>query len=273
MNPFQRQEQKKTYSRRSQSSWREQWEHEASLTRLTAWISVCEASIAKLEQTVARLKQAVVRGDPVFGSNLGDATRELEDEKLRLATLKEETGRLKARINGLTRPTHSQADERRRQQIQLGRLAAIRQEKDRAMAHHIDAILRLLPEREELTAKMRAAAAAVDLKGGADFLDEARFARLAEALPSDLLPKSAAWSAWFAGQERGKKPYIVSARTLTLEETLAECHCYQRGDTVYLTEEQATDLLASHSVESPDGPEADRQEKKPGLAVVRGEVA
>jgi hypothetical protein len=33
MNPFERLERTKLYSRRSQSSWREQWAHEASLKR------------------------------------------------------------------------------------------------------------------------------------------------------------------------------------------------------------------------------------------------
>jgi predicted transcriptional regulator len=273
MNPFQRLEQKKTYSRRSQSSWREQWRLEADLKRCAAMISISEGNVAKLEDTVKRLTEAMLKGQPVFPGNLGDASRELDDEKRRLAEFRKHTARLQARIKELMRPTRSQADERRRQQIQLGKLAAIRLEKDRAIARNIDALLRLLPEREELTAKMRAAASAIDLKGGPDFLDEARFVSLRDALPSDLLAESAARSAWLAGQERGKKPYTVSESTLTLEETLADCHCYRRGDTVHLTEEQATHLLASHSVESPDGPESDRQEKKPGLAVVRGEVA
>jgi len=251
---------KQVYSQRSQFSWREQWRLEEDLSRCAGWIVVCEGNVARLKETVARLTDSMVKGAPVFPANLGDVAREMEDEQRKLKVLKAHTAEVRSQIKSLTQPSRSQAAARRKQQIALGSLASKRLEADRTMDLMIDNLRRLLEVRKGLSAKMHAAAAAIDLKGASDFLDESRFDRLLDALPSDMAATSERWAERFAGVQRGKKRYIVLSARLTLEENLADARCYVRGDSVKLCEEEAAELLAKGAVDYPEG-EAPEQEE------------
>lgn len=258
MDPFKQLERKKAYSARRQASWEKQWELEHDLYMCTSWLVIAEKNVKELKEAVARIEKDMVERGNVSPEHLGDYARKLEDEERRLKALKLRKAQLECQIKNLKHPAPELAAERLKRQIALGKLASERLEWDRQISRQINRLLQMLKAREKLTAKMQAEAEAIDLRGVRGFLDEERFARLMEALPNDLGDASEAWAAWFTGSETGKKSYRV-LRRLTLPETLANCHCYEPGDTVRLDAEQASKLLADGSVAAEEDSEMEPQ--------------
>lgn len=251
MDPFKQLERKKAYSARSQASWDKQRELEHDLHMCMAWLMVAEKNVKELKEAVARIEKDMVERGDVSPEHLGDCTRKLEDEQRRFKGLKLRRDQLESQIKNLKHPAPEIAAERLKHQTALGRLASERLEWDRQISRYINRLLQMLKVREKLTAKMQAEAEAIDLRGARGLLDEERFTKLMEALPDDLVDASEAWAARFTDSETGKKSYRV-LRSLTLPETLANCHCYEPGDTVRLDVEQASRLLADGSVSDPD---------------------
>ncbi|MGH9345512.1 MAG: hypothetical protein ACRD19_17330 [Terriglobia bacterium] len=241
MNQFQRLEREEAYS--SQASWQRQLELEAELSCCNDLISKSETRIPQIRETVERVAASIAQNRPVHPTRLADATRDLEDTQRALDAYRDHSRCLQSEINSLERP---EPLERLKQQIALSRASAARLKADRLIGRAIDDLRRMLREREELSAKMHAAASAIDLKGDSDFLDEARFRSLLHSLPSGTVAASEQWAIWFAGAEQNKDRYVVR-QGFTLKETLASCHFYKTGDSVLLTKEQAAEVIANNS--------------------------
>lgn len=246
---------KKTYSLRSQASWREQWGLEDELRKNEAWLRVAEQNVKRLSESKEQVTRHMATSGNVQPSYLGDLCRQLDDETRRLAVHKDQKASLQSRIKALTQPSRSQAAKRLKNQRQLGALASERLSMDRLIGCAVGELRRLLKAREELSVSMHAGASAIDLQGRSDLLDESRFATLLGSLPADLTAQSERWVARFTGEQDGKRKYVVRQDRLTLDEILSNCHCYARGDSIDLTEEEARGLLASGSVDEPDGAE------------------
>ncbi|MGI0080909.1 MAG: hypothetical protein ACRECH_14955 [Nitrososphaerales archaeon] len=239
-------EREKAYSSRSQAGWQRQRELETELERCANLISMSESRIPQIKEVVERVAASIAKNRPVHPTRLAEATRDLEDTQRGLDAYRDHSRGLRSEINSLERPEPSKVCERLKTQTALGRVAAERLKADRLIGRAIDDLRRMLIEREELSAKMHAAASAIDLKGDPDFLDEARFRSLLHSLPSGTTAASEQWAIWFAGAEQSKDRYVVR-REFTLKETLADCHFYKTGDSVLLTKEQAAEVIADHS--------------------------
>ncbi|MGH9357637.1 MAG: hypothetical protein ACRD1O_00495, partial [Terriglobia bacterium] len=142
-----------------------------------------------------------------------------------------------------------QATAQLKQQRFVAHLSNERLEADRLIGSVIAQLRELLDGRAELSAKMRAAADAIDLRAD---LDEGRFVSLLASLPEDVAQASESWHRRFTGAERGKE-YVVTTDTLTLEETLADCGLYKRGSVLKLSDERASELLAKDAVDYLEG--------------------
>ena len=73
-------------------------------------------------------------------------------------------------------------------------------------------------------------------------LDAGRFRVMTNALPADLLGKSATWLNWFFQQEKNTDPYAVGSKGAILPESLAHSGVYRAGEVAMLTREQAANL-------------------------------
>lgn len=234
------------FSRRSQASWQEQWRLEEELYKNEAWLQIAQANVEKLTKAVEDVKRHMVTTGNVQPSYLGDLTRDLENEKLRLSIHKEHGEKLRKQIKELELPSREQAAARLKQQRLLACLSKERLEADRLIGSVITQLRELLEQRTELSARMRAAADTIGLKTD---LDEGRFNALLAALPEDTAAASERWHRCFTGTEQGKKPYVVNAAKLELEENLVSCGVYKSGDSIELSDEQASKLRQASLVE------------------------
>ena len=98
----------------------------------------------------------------------------------------------------------------------------------------------MLQVREKTIAIMRRQAAAIDLKCS---FEAGVPALLDEALSLEIVSASKQWNARFLGEKENLKPYVVCDENFEPEETLARKAIYHFGETVYLLEEEAAQLL------------------------------
>lgn len=85
--------------------------------------------------------------------------------------------------------------------------------------------------------------AALQLTVSDDGLDKKRFEKLLDSLPDELLSQSERWCGWFLGEQKDASPYVVRVDNLLVAETLFHNGLYHFSDTIFLTEEDARDLL------------------------------
>ncbi|HEV2499281.1 MAG TPA: hypothetical protein VGY31_06865, partial [Terriglobia bacterium] len=109
---------KKTYSLRSQASWREQWGLEDELRKNEAWLRVAEQNVKRLSESKEQVTRHMATSGAVQPSYLGDLCRQLDDETRRLAVHKDQAASLQSQIKALVQPSRSQAAERLKNQIQ-----------------------------------------------------------------------------------------------------------------------------------------------------------
>jgi hypothetical protein len=242
---FGRKESKETkgaYGARSQQSWLRQREFERNLEKCESLIRYCEGRIGELERSKRAQLKAQIEGQdtaPFLGRTLTD----LAEKTAELAAYKERRALIQSQIEALVNLSPQEAAERTERQNFLAHLVGERLEKDLLVGGAIKGLRGLLEERAELTAKVVAAASAVELTVNGDGLDDQRFKLLADSLPGELAATSERWVAWFVGDQERMKSYAVVANELTLPESLARANSYGFGDTVELTDDQASDLL------------------------------
>jgi hypothetical protein len=242
MNFFKRDNGIKAWSPRSQRNWLAQRKLEQERKRCEDLIHYCERKIAELEKSKEGQLKAQIQRRAGSGQFLGRTLTELAEKNAELAAYKERRSLIQSQIEALASPNPQQIADRAERQNYLAKLAAERLEKDRLVGGAIKGLRGLLEERAELTAKMLAAAEAVDLTVGGDKLDAERFKELL-ASPEEVTATSERWYAWFIGDQGGMKSYAVVVDELTLPESLARANSYGFGDKVELTDEEARDLL------------------------------
>lgn len=190
------------FSRRSLKSYARQRELEEALRKNKAWLQVAEQNVTRLGKAVSDTKRHMATSGRVMPSYLGDLTRELDNEKLRLSVHEEEAASLRKQIVELEHPSREQAADRLKQQRSLVRLSKERTEQDRHVGDVVAQLRELLEARAEITEKMRAAAERIELEND---LDSHRFDALLEALPEDVAQPSESWHRWFTGAERSSR--------------------------------------------------------------------
>jgi hypothetical protein len=73
--------------------------------------------------------------------------------------------------------------------------------------------------------------------------DANRYAALLESLPRNIAAVGQCWLGRFFGHRRGMKPYVVCDDYLSVGENLSHSGLYVFGETVYLGNEEAAELL------------------------------
>jgi hypothetical protein len=246
MNPFAK---VKAFSRRSQASFTAQQRLEKELYNLTAWIRVADENVSKLSASVGRLKQGVAEGH-ISAQRLGEAVRELDDEKRRLAIFNEQAASVRERITKLELPSRADAAKRLKEQQALAGIAAERLEVDREISAVVEQLRASLEQRAALSARMREHANALGFDAGADF-DTRRFDALRESLPPDLVEKSLEWATSFSGGKPKGSLRCAVLKSFVTTETLGHSGCCSVGDEVFLLPAQAAEFAVSGNVELP----------------------
>jgi hypothetical protein len=236
---------------RSQNSVRQEWRLIADLESCLGMLSRLERDLDERQRIKARLQESTAQGRFVHPENLAHVISELLVIESKIEGCKERAAALRAQIAALT-PTPSQASERSRQKELIASLCRHRLHTDRLIDAMVKKVQGFLQSREKLSAEIKTAAEAIDLKLlSSDGLDELRFERLANALPDSVLAESKRWVSGFFGQTVDTRPYSVRESILVLQETLANANIFRCGDVVFLTDAQAATLLAGSPKDFP----------------------
>jgi hypothetical protein len=207
--------------------------------------------VKRLTESVRQTTQHLVTAGNVMPGFLGDMSRDLDDEKRRLAAFNEHASSLQDQIRKLEAPSREEASKRLKEQCAFAAVAGERFTLDSEMAAVVDQLRLMLQKRGALSEAMRKHAEEFDLRIAQDVLDERRFEALLESLPDDLGEKSRDWAAWFCGMRApGSLPCTVT-KAVTLPESLAHNGVHAAGDVIYLTPGRAAELAASGSVTLP----------------------
>lgn len=229
--------------RRSRKSVLEQRQLQRSLAEIESLQSYAEKRIAALQENKERQITSTNLRSLVSDRALSEILREMEDKKLKVAAYTERAEALRSQIGSLCYAGAKELAKGRKQRRQLARLAGQRLELDRKIEAALPGLRRLLEERASLTDEMRPLAASIDLSVD---LDRTRFDDLLSSLPETVLPASERWTAWFIGKQR--KPYVVCVEELDMPETLVHHGLYKFGETAFLTDGEASELLRQDRV-------------------------
>jgi hypothetical protein len=216
--------------------------HQAA-KRVDIAIAVTTRRIGELEQQIARTTKLVIHEDNSTARyNLGEMLKDVAGQRDFVRACESDRASTQAEILKLTLgPVECKV--RLGRQEQVASLVGARLEKDREADRLIGDLKRVLGERAALTRKIGEQCEALDLEISPDGLDEARFENLLASLPEGVLTGSERWHGWFVGKRKDVKPYVVRAHRLMATETLFHNGVYSFGDSIYLSEQEASDLL------------------------------
>jgi hypothetical protein len=234
----------RTWSAVSAKRARAQMYAEDDLSNLRSRIRRMEAQKEELEAAkAAKLQQAVQGTHYTLEPNLDQCLRDLEDLNRRLGAFKEKEREMAADAEALQKRTAQEAPERAEQQNLLARLARERAQEDSKIDAALEEVRRLIRERGEATDAMRDVAEllAMEMPGG---LDESRFESLLGDLPAEMAAESERWLKWFLGEqgEEGEL-YVVTGRSISLHENLADNGLRLTGQRVRLSPEEVSEVI------------------------------
>jgi hypothetical protein len=228
---------------RSQASFIEQTRLRDKLSCVESLIQSTQRKIAEFEENRKwMLRQNAGKDAGKWDRGIANATAMLRDQREILSIYQEQRDQLNAEVAALD-PTPKQIAERAKQQSRLMQIAGERLEKDREADSLVAQLRTLLAARGELTAAMTEIAEDLEFRIGESGLDARRFERLLDSLPEELAATSERWNAWFFGKQESVTRYIVRDERLILPETLAHHGVLHCGDEVFLTDEEARELL------------------------------
>lgn len=214
-----------------------------TIKKINTAAAITERRLREGQERVARLtKWVVVEGQENARPQLDDAMRDVATQRDLIKACEDQRALTEAEIEKLT-PDPAQRASRQHQQEQFAELVNKRLAKDREADRALKELREALRERRELTAQMAEPCAALELTIQDDGLDRARFEKLLDSLPGELLPQSGRWCAWFLGEPKDAKPYRVRVEHLLVAETLTDNGVLNFGDVICLREEEARNLL------------------------------
>jgi hypothetical protein len=228
------------WSARSQSDIREERRLREAVSRAEDRKRFVEMEIEGLREDEERRLKQLERDPAIFGPGwVSGVTRKLEDKRRDLAILEGCVTRAREKLDEHLTAEREGAEERRQLQSTMAALVKQRVKKDEEIEAELARLGKLRQERDGLTGKMQTAAEGLgmscDVDGG--------FSELFSSLPTSVIDASRKWAKCFLGERDDVRAYVVYADVLEVQENLAYSGYYMRGDTVYLGDEEARELL------------------------------
>lgn len=231
------------HNARSQASLIEESRLRVRLEQINQTVNQAEEKIVELEiQKTERAHQTVAQGLIAVRDSVSAKIDDILHAREILKDCEHERAVTEAAIETFNaRPAPSRA--RLKLQRELRRFAVDRLEKDRQADRLLKELRQVLNDRKELSDGMEERSADLGLKISEDGLDMPRFETFSASLPDDFLSASEHWHAWFLGERKDIKPYVVRDEYLVVRETLVDHGVYQFGELIHLTEEESAELL------------------------------
>jgi hypothetical protein len=228
---------------RSRRSILKEQEFRTAIKKVHAGEAVTERRLTEADAYAARYVKWVIReGQEQLRPQLNDAMRDLAIQRELVKACQAQRASLGAEIEKLS-PGPEEGATRQHHQEQGRALVNKRLELDRQADGLLKGLREVLAARSQVTQEMAEPIAALDLTISDDGLDTRRFEKLLDSLPNELLPQSERWHGWFLGEQKDAKAYVVRVEHLLVPESLIDNGLYHFGELIYLSEEQARDLL------------------------------
>jgi DNA repair exonuclease SbcCD ATPase subunit len=224
------------WAARSQASILREEELRQRRATLAAQVARLERKVAELEGHRSRHAKQLRQGEhylPAVRDNLA----ELREARDLLQLHQEQVEALDQEIIECGN-TQEEVATREQNQHTLAALAGQRLAVDEKIDQAAAELRKLLHSRSDLTANMKAHAAAIEMELD---LDQDRFDALAEALPDSIADRSKAWLDWLFGKRQGLVRAVARERVV-LPETLAHSGAYQLGEEIELSAEEFAEL-------------------------------
>ncbi|MGB7590688.1 MAG: hypothetical protein WCD04_14475 [Terriglobia bacterium] len=205
--------------------------------------AIAERRFREAEERVRRLtKMVILEGEETMRPQLEDAMRDVSIQRDLIKACQAQRASTEAEIEKLN-PSPVEGTTRQHQQERFREIVEKRLATDRQADQLLKDLREVLQERCRLTVEMADPSAALELTIPDDGLDTKRFEKLLDSLPADLLDQSEKWCAHFLREQKDAKPYVVRVENLLVGETLFDNGLWHFGDTIFLTDEEARDLL------------------------------
>lgn len=225
---------------------------EKELQRCDALKRRSEDTLARLNEEKAQALRMLKNGEGWADALLRDTLRKIDDEERKLAVFKEAAEKAQSDLDGFRTWLEDSAPQRLQTQDSLAALAGARLEIDHELERLLREALAMLQVRQETIEFMRQQARSIALVCS---FEAGVPASLHAALSLEIVSASRAWNARFLGEKENLKPYVVCDKNFEpTEETLARKAIYHFGETVYLLEEEAAELLRNDRPQ-PNGPD------------------
>jgi DNA repair exonuclease SbcCD ATPase subunit len=230
----------RNWSPRSAASIQQENALQGSLNEYLRLKKKMEEELAELEQEKQRHLEETKDGGTQADDRLSRTLAAIEDRQRKLTAYVKAADNAKRELENFLAADSKQTNERRACQNALAQLARKRLRKDRELDAALDVVRHLAQEWLELTRKMEALGNKIELEYG---WDANRYAALLESLPRNIAAVGQRWLRRFFGDRKGLKPYIVCDERLSVEENLSHSGLCSFGETVYLADEEAAELL------------------------------
>jgi hypothetical protein len=257
-----------TGSPTSQRRVKERWRLESQLKNCRANIGLWEGKLATATAGVKRWSEQLSLGTGAAHSILISFTKDVEEAERMIAAFKQNVVNLETEIAALEL-IPEQAAQRAEGQGILAALALARLEGDKQIDATLSVVIALLCERQQVTAKMRERAMALEFDRDIN-LDDMRFDALLRALPKEMARESGKWVEWFLGREADRRPSKITGGQVTLPETLRSHNAFQIDDCPELTaaeEKRIRDIVDACFRRDHPQPPAEESPRIPGAPV------
>jgi hypothetical protein len=238
---------------RSQKSLLRGLELEALREKCRKQIAFCERRIAEGREKSETQTATAAAGNYAIQRALSQTLEEIASKQRELSAYRQREKSLSAQIDVLAHPPARDKGARAKRQAQVAVLLVERYRRDGVAESKLLELVKVLQERAELTGKILGIAALLGFSATTDF-DGARFAALADSLPTELLAKSRDWLDEFIGQGEGKQACTVGGAGAVLPETLADAGVYRPGETAWLSKQRAKLLPPNEEAKPLPGP-------------------
>jgi hypothetical protein len=235
-----------SFSPRSRASMVEEEQLRVQIETLRGLKAIAERRASEAEIDVKRLEQAIVQnpGESQLQVNLLGAEQAYQGQCGLARRHGQAIVEREEKILRLT-PTEVESQARSAKQRQMAEGIEAREETRQEIRRVTDELSRLLSVYDEQTSDMARAAQAISLTMPGNDL-EASFQKLRASLPAGQLFDTAdRQGARFLGRPKNAKPYVVRIEYLAMNETLAHHGIYHFGETIFLEEKEAADLMST----------------------------
>jgi hypothetical protein len=187
-----------------------------------------------------RMLRLSIGGEAWAGDALAKTLLKMDNARRLVEVYTEEAEKAQANLDGFCASVAAGAAYRAQTQEKLAELAVALVGIAAESQALLDELYKILKLRQELASLMQRLASTIELRCDSEAGIPASFV---ESLSFDLLSASAAWKAVFLGESEKLTAYVVVDKEFEVAETLAQSGVLSFGETVYLPEEEARELL------------------------------